>query len=351
MLRARTQGGRGDRGASMIAALAATMVVLGFGALSLQLVRAELRQADQRLDRNEAFAHAEYAASEGINRVINGNEGSTVQTGTVDGVDYGYTVTANGDETWTIVGRSGLNTDERTVTAEIARTVENDAAVVERYAAYGYQHIDVGYVGGGDINGPIGSGGSMTFYHGDALGTRQDHVTTCSGCPNPQVTTTYSPIVLPAADNPAACPADGDYRITGPVALGGHYDCSATGETLEISGTITMSSPVVIHLGSDTNVDIFNATINQAGHSSDFIIAKADTTVAAYRSTIDDSTVNMRILAPTSWLYVGDVTWRGTFEVEQWWLFDYATIDGTWDGDPSTGTITTSWDLTSWQLD
>ena len=43
--------GGGDRGASMIAALAATMVVLGFGAVTLQLVEDDLRHADRRLDR------------------------------------------------------------------------------------------------------------------------------------------------------------------------------------------------------------------------------------------------------------------------------------------------------------
>ena len=54
-------------------------------------------------------------------------------------------------------------------------------------------------------------------------------------------------------------------------------------------------------------------------------------------------------LSPGTWWYVGDVAWRGTFEVGSWWLYDWANIDGAWDGgEPST--VTVSWHIDRWQL-
>ena len=323
----------------MIAALAATMVVLGFGAVTLQLVQDDLRQADRRLDSDEASLHAEYAASEGVSRVFDGQLTTTSGSGTVDGADYAYTITANGDETWTVIGRSGEGAEERTVTADVRRVVTEVsgppvAPEVERYAAYGYELIDIGWVRGGDVAGPVASGERIKFWYSHSIGTQQEYVTTCENCPNPVVNTSYVPITLPTPTNAQACPANGSYRLTGPVTLSGHYDCSGNRETLRISGDIDVSGPVVIFVGNNTRLDIRNATINDGGQSADFVIAKPTSSTWSYRSTIDDSTMYGRILAPESWMYVGDVTWRGAFEVETWWLYDWATIDGAWDGEP-----------------
>jgi hypothetical protein len=325
--------GAGDRGASMIAALAATMVVLGFGAVTLQVVQDDLRNADRRLDRDEPSLHAEYAASEGISRILDGAESSAVASGTVDGEDYGYSITANGDDTWTVVGRSGSGSQERTATAELRRTitVTGDAAE-ERYAVYAYDEIDVGYITSGDIVGPLGSASEFDFWYGYSVGTRQDYVDICDSCPNPRLDSSYVPITLPTPASPQPCPANGAYELTGPVTLSGHYDCSASGQTLEISGTIAISGPTVIHVGDNTRLDIRNATLNDGGASQDFVIAKPTSSNWADVGVIDDTLMFGRILAPELWLYVGDVTWRGVFEVGTWWLYDWARIDGAYDG-------------------
>lgn len=342
-----------DRGASMIAALTATMVVLGFGALTLQLVQDDLRQADRRLDRDEPSLHAEYAASQGIGRVLDGNEATASGSGTVDGADYDYRITNNGDDTWTIIGRAGEDSAERTATATLRReTTITMVPAVERYAAFAYELLDIGWVRSGDVAGPVGSADRVKFWYSHSIGTRQDYVSTCENCPNPQLNSTYVPLDVPTPSSPQACPADGSYNLTGPVTLRGEYDCSAAASTLRISGTISIDGPVVIHLGDDTRLDIRDATINSGGDSEDFVIAKPTSSTWSYRSTIDDTTMNARVLAPESWVYLGDVTWRGTFEVETWWLYDWATIDGAWDGDTEEpGITTTAWHIDSWQLD
>ena len=342
MLRGRGSREVHDRGASMIAALVATMVVLGFGAVTLELVQDDLREPDRRLERDEASLHAEYAASQGVSRVFDGQTSSFSATGTVDGADYAYDITDNGDDTWTVVGRSGEGSGERTATAELRREVTVEAGdptppppAVERYGAYAYELLDIGWVRGGDVAGPVGSGERVRFWYSHSIATRQDYVTTCENCPNPQLNASYVPIALPTASSPQACPANGSYRLTGPVS--GQYDCSTSRRTLRISGTIDVSGPVVIFVGDDTRLDIRNATINNNGSSADFLIVKPTSSSWSYRSTIDDSTMYGQILAPETWMYVGDVTWRGTFEVETWWLYDWATIDGAWDGGATTG--------------
>ncbi|MEM9466646.1 MAG: lectin-like protein [Actinomycetota bacterium] len=333
----------------MIAALTATIVVLGFGAVTLKLVQNDLRAADQRLEQDEPSLHAELAASEGVARVLDGQEASFSGTGTVDGADYAYTITNNGDDTWTIVGRSGDGSRERTATSELRREVSSTVSgPEERFAVYGYELVDIGWVRGGDVAGPVASGERVRYWYSHSIGTRQDYVTTCDNCPNPQVNTSYVPLALPTPATPQACPVNGSYQLTGPVTLSGQYDCSAGGVTLSISGTVDVSGPVVIFVGDDTRLDIRNATINAGGDSADFVIAKPTASTWSYRSTIDDTTMHGRILAPESWMYVGDVTWRGTFEVETWWLYDWATIDGAWDGpvvptDPSAVAFGTSY--------
>ena len=333
MLTSTRTGFGADRGASMIAALAATMVVLGFGAVTLQLAQNHLREADRRLDRDEPTLHAEHAASQGVSQVLDGVVASATGSGTVDGADYDFTITNNGDETWTVVGRSGEGNAERTATAELRREQTNSAvAEVERYAAYAYDLLDIGWVRGGDVAGPVASGDRVKYWYTHSIGTRQDYVTTCENCPNPQINTSYVPLDVPSPSAPQACPVDGSYQLTGPVTLSGEYDCSSNQETLRISGQIDISGPVVIHVGDDTRLDVRNATINSGGQSGDFVIAKPTTTTWAYQATVDDTTMNARILAPENYVYVGDVTWRGTFEVGTWWLYDWATIDGAWDG-------------------
>ena len=71
-----TQGRRvrAERGASMVVALVATVAVLGFGAVVLQMVEADVRGVTARLEREEAVLHAEYALSEAVARVIDGQE-------------------------------------------------------------------------------------------------------------------------------------------------------------------------------------------------------------------------------------------------------------------------------------
>ncbi len=339
-----------DRGASMVVAMAAALIVLGFGAVVLQLVRDDLSVVDRRLGVDEATLHAEFAASEGVARVVDGQEGIYTGAGTVDGDDYGYTVTPNGDETWTIVGRAGDGSQERIVTTVIRRQTTGTAPEPDRYAAYAEDLFDIGWVRGGDIEGPIGAGDRVKYWYSHSVASRQDYVNRCENCPNPLQITSYETLPLPDPTGAAPCPADGSYRLTGPVTLSGAYDCSTGWRTLRISGTIDISGPVVIHVGNNTRLDIRNATINDGGDSADFVIAKATTSNWAYRGVVDDTTLYGRILAPESYIYVGDVTWRGTFEVGTWWLYDWATIDGAWDGDAGgTGQIT-EWLIDSWQL-
>ena len=119
-----TQGHRvrAERGASMVVALVATVAVLGFGAVVLQMVEADVRGVTARLEREEAVLHAEYALSEAVARVIDGQEATANGGGSVDGSAYTWEITNNGDESWTVVGRAGEDLSEQEVTTTLRRT-------------------------------------------------------------------------------------------------------------------------------------------------------------------------------------------------------------------------------------
>ena len=235
-----------------------------------------------------------------------------------------------------------------TADVEVATTM---GANEDRYAVWTEALLDIGWVRSGDVDGPVGSRDRIRYWYSHAIGTTQDVVDggTCSNCPNPQTIDDYETLPLPDPSGAAACPADAGYRLTGPVQLGGAYLCDRAWSTLRISGEISVSEPTVIHVGSNTRIDIRNATLNPDGGSANLLIVQPSTTGWAYRAVIDDSTMYGRILTPETWWYVGDVAWRGLFEVESWWLYDWANIDGAWDGGGPT-TITVTWHLDRWQL-
>ena len=221
----------------------------------------------------------------------------------------------------------------------------------DRYAVFTESLLDIGWVRSGDVDGPVGSRDRIRYWYSHAIGTTQDVVAggSCSNCPDPQTIDSYETLPLPDASGAAPCPASSSYRLTGPVELGGHYLCDRAWSTLRISGEITVSEPTVIHVGSNTRIDIRDATLNPDGNSANLLIVQPTTSGWAYRAVIDDTTMYGRILTPDTWWYVGDVAWRGTFEVESWWLYDWANIDGAWDGGVS-ATVTVSWHIDRWQL-
>lgn len=545
-----------DRGASLVASVMAMVAILGFGAVALEAVENHHDGVERTRDADRVALAAEFAASEGAARVMDGDHLAFTGTGTLEGVDYSYAATPTGDGRWTVVGRAGSGRDERVVEADLRRDEQADGAVVPQYAlwadqirvrwssgvidgligaaeridirgdalaseqhllapdatcrgcdnpvsiteyiapalpatdgatacpadgrgrirnttvaagtyrcggtwlrfrgtvtldgpvvfvldpgtrldvrntdvnaggspddlqivkptttttrwsrfddasfvghitmpgtrllvdddvswdgriAVGYANLrritadvevattmgaaedryavwteallDIGWVRSGDVDGPVGSRDRIRYWYSHAIGTTQDVVAggTCSNCPNPVTIDDYATLPLPDPSGAASCPANGSYRLTGPIELGGDYLCDRAWSTLRISGEITVSGPTVIHVGSNTRIDIRNATLNPDGDSANLLIVQATTTGWAYRAVIDDSTMYGRILTPETWWYVGDVAWRGLFEVESWWLYDWANIDGAWDGG-GPGTVTITWHIDRWQL-
>ncbi len=222
----------------------------------------------------------------------------------------------------------------------------------DRYAVFTESLLDIGWVRSGDVDGSVGSRKTIKFWYSHRIGDSQDYVSggTCINCPNPKVISDYDTLPLPSSAGAASCPADGTYRITS-LTLGGSYLCGRSSATLRISGTINIIGPTVIHVGPSTRIDIRDARINAGGDSADFLIVQPSVQSFAYRAVIDDTTMHGRILTPATWWYVGDVTWRGTFEVGSWWLYDWANIDGAWDGTTGSDPKTETWKITAWEID
>ncbi|MFQ5558683.1 MAG: hypothetical protein ACE5GB_14410, partial [Acidimicrobiales bacterium] len=158
----------------------------------------------------------------------------------------------------------------------------------------------------------------------------------------------HTPSQLPSTDAPLPCPADGRSRIANVTLEAGHYLCDSPG-VLWFSARIEVKGPVVIEVGPRTRFVISGAQIGAAGGADDFVVSQPSTIGVARYAVIHNSVFHGRILAPRTYLYtVGDVTWRGTFEVSWWLVWSRAVIDGAWEG--TTPSTATSYTITGWAL-
>ena len=300
-----------DRGAAMVVALVATMVVLGFGVVILQIVQADLGAVGDRVDREEALLHAEFALTEAVARVADGQEGLYRGDGTVDGDAYSYDITPGGTDTWTIVGRAGAGPAERTLTTTLRRDVTPGSA--DEYALWA-ETID-STDAAGIVSGLIGASGSMDL-DGGSVGAEQHLLNgaTCAGCATPVAITSYTPPTVPTPVSPSPCPYSNSDRIRNTTIAAGHYSCG--GNRLRIQGDVELAGPVVIHLDPGTRVEITNASVNAAGDPDDLWIVQTSDGGAG-DSLLDDATFVGHISMPEARMEFTDlVGWSGRIVVE-----------------------------------
>lgn len=222
----------------------------------------------------------------------------------------------------------------------------------DRYAIWTETLLDIGYVRSGGVEGPIGSRSQIKFWYDDWIGSSQNVVSggSCINCPNPLSIDGYELMDLPDSAGAAACPVVAGYRLRD-RDLAGSYLCDSNHRTLRIRGDITVTEPTVLHIGTDTRLDIRDANINLDGNSAAFVIVQGSVSSWAAEATIDDVVMHGQILTPSTWWWVGDITWQGTFEVDTFWLYDWANINGEWDGvAPPDDSDPGAWEIVGWKL-
>ena len=324
---------RAERGASMVVALVATVAVLGFGAVVLQMVEADVRGVTARLEREEAVLHAEYALSEAVARVIDGQEATANGGGSVDGAAYTWEITNNGDESWTVVGRAGEDLSEQEVTTTLRRTFNSPPSSSPVQYALWADRVE-GDGASGAFWGLVGASGWMDW-DGSSVGVEQHLLTgaTCSGCSNPVGVSSYTPVAAPVPVSSGSCPYSGGYsdKIKNDTIAAGHYSCG--GSKLKLEGSISVTGPVVIHLESNTELDIKDASINVGGDPDDFWVVQA-TDPGSKWSGLEDSTLVGHLSMPQSQFWAYKSSWTGRIAVDYAYL--YSDISGIWDrtGEP-----------------
>ena len=327
--------------------------MLGFGAVALQLATDDLAFGERRLRGDEATLHAEYAASEAISRVIEGEEAAYSGSGTVDGAAYQFSVTPSSADTWDIVGEAGSGIHSRTVTVELRRAAGDPDPDPDVAYVLWADEIEVNNVSG-SLSGLIGATTSIDIINGSSIGTEQHLLNgaTCSGCDNPVAITSYNPPSPPTPQNPGSCPYTSNDKIKNTTLSAGHYECS--GNKLKLEGTISVTGPVVIFLDPGTKLEIKNAQINVGGDADDFQVVQS--TNSTGKKKFDDSEVVGHLTMPEAYLeFKDDVAWTGRIVLDRA-KFNRPDLDvdalpsGSGSGGGG-GASSTSWHLDGWQLD
>ncbi len=315
----------GERGASMLIALGLTVAVLGFGAVALRIATDDLSASDRMVDRSRAELLAELGASEAVGLILDGATSDLSGSGVVDGVSYSYSAVLEQDASWTVTGSAGSPPDQRLVTVTLggggATDPPNDAF------AFWANVIEADDDSTGTINAPIGAAVDIQF-EDSAFGTAQYLLpgAACQGCDNSMPLDSHTATPLPSAAGAQPCPYTSGHEIKNSTIAAGTYSCTAV--HLHLKGAISVSGPVVLYLGPNTELDMKNTQVNVGGSADNLIIAQAPAGKDT-KAKIERSTFVGQILMPSAKLEMKKmVTWTGLIEVDELKL-KHARVDGT----------------------
>jgi len=312
----------GQRGAALLIAVAALSLVAILGAVLLANSQAEIRRAERLVDRTEGDHLIEIAVATAWEDIVNGETRSFSASGTAETGEWSVVATPV-DARWHLSVEATTPGDEVEGRIVVSRDPLMPYALLLGDASTGPLS--------GRVDGRVGITGDATF-SGRSLGDVQELIGTaasCTGCDNAvEVGGTGSPPTLPTLPV-APCP-DVAGTITGPIAGGFRYDCTAPGVTV-IDGVVTADGTVVLWFGPDVELRIDRAEIHLGGTPTDFFIHSESSSDTA--AAIIDSDLHGVLSIPEGRLTTDGFRWEGTVAAAELRTIAGSELSGEWSSD------------------